>query len=485
MFTDAARPRVPSCLLGWGWRHKFWKRQATELYEVLIEAQRPARSSQTMRQRLIFSVLAGSFCGLLFGYDIGAMAGAAPNIRTAFALAPASLGMAVSAALFGTIPGSIAAGFLADALGRRATLSVATFLYAFALIGAAAAQGLSLFVASRFCCGLAIGLISVTAPMYLAEVAPSRLRGRIVGLFQLSVSVGVVAAFLLGYLFSLHGNPERSWRLMLSCAVLPALMGELSLLRASVSPRWLASRARLDETRFVMKDLGFAQQEIDALANPLERAGAAAQSASLFSRQYLRPILLGISIAAFNQLTGVNALLYYILDVFHDLGSGRLNGRADALALAVLGLVVTMLAVMVMDSVGRRPLLLSGAAGMGLCLLLLPLIRHYNWPATTVVVVIAAYDACFGFSQGSVIWVYLSEIFPLPVRARGQSLGSTVHWITNAFVVGIFPAMTSRWGQRVFVGLALVMVAQFLVILLFYPETRGRTLESLASQVSG
>jgi len=433
-----------------------------------------------MKQRLIFSVLAGSFCGLLFGYDIGAMAGAAPNIRTAFALSPAGLGMAVSAALFGTIPGSIAAGFLADALGRRATLSVATFLYGVALVGAAAAQALWPFVALRFCCGLAIGLISVTAPMYLAEIAPSRLRGRIVGLFQLSVSIGVVAAFLVGYVFSRFGYGGGSWRFMLGCAVVPALMGALCVLRSAVSPRWLASRAQFKETRSAMADLGFAQQEADALAKPLDQAGAAAQPASLFSRQYLRPIFLGISIAAFNQLTGVNALLYYILDVFHDLGAGRLNGRADALALAVLGLVVTVLAVLVMDSVGRRPLLLSGAAGMGFCLLLLPLIRHYNWPAATVVVVIAAYDACFGFSQGSVIWVYLSEIFPLPVRARGQSLGSTVHWVTNAFVVGIFPAMTSRWGQRVFVGLALVMVAQFLVILLFYPETRGRTLESLA-----
>jgi len=266
----------------------------------------------------------------------------------------------------------------------------------------------------------------------------------------------------------------------LVCAVIPALLCELCLLRASVSPRWLASRGRLDETRSAMEQLGFAQQEIDALANPLAHTGVAAQPVSLFSPQYLRPMLLGVSIAAFNQLTGVNALLYYILDVFQDLGAGRLNGRADALALAVLGLVVTVLAISVMDSVGRKPLLLSGAAGMGLCLLLLPLIRHYNWPAEAVVVVIAAYDACFGFSQGSVIWVYLSEIFPLPVRARGQSLGSTVHWVTNALVVGIFPAMTSRWGEQVFVGLALVMVAQFLVILLFYPETRGRTLESLA-----
>lgn len=445
----------------------------------------PALSSQTMKQRLIFTVVVGSLCGLLFGYDIGAVAGAAPGIRSAFALSPTSLGLAISAALFGTIPGSIAAGYLADALGRRATVSLAAFLYAVALLGAAAARGLTQFAASRFFCGLAIGLISVTVPMYLAEVAPSRLRGRIVGSFQLSLSIGVVAAFLVGYLLSWHAHGPIFWRLTLGCGAIPALLCELCLPRAAVSPRWLAARGRFHEARSAMQELGFLEPEMAVAGKPATHAGEAAKPTSLFSREYLRPVCLAISIAAFNQLTGVNALLYYVFDVFRDLGAGRLNGRADALALSLLSLLVTMLAVLVIDSVGRRALLLTGAAGMGLCLLLLPLIHHHNWPVVTVVVVLAAYNACFGFSQGTVIWVYLSEIFPLPVRARGQSLGSTVHWITNALVVGTFPAITSHWGEKVFIGLALVMVAQFLVILLFYPETRGKTLESLASEVSG
>jgi hypothetical protein len=204
---------------------------------------------------------------------------------------------------------------------------------------------------------------------------------------------------------------------------------------------------------------------------------------TLFSRQYLRPIALAVSIAAFNQLTGVNALLYYVLDIFKDLGAGQLNARADAITLSTLSLLVTLVAILVIDKIGRKPLLLAGAAGMSICLFLLPVIRRQGWPASAVVIDIAIYNICFGFSQGAVIWVYLSEIFPLPVRARGQSLGTTVHWVTNAFVVGTFPAFTSHWGGKVFWGLGLLLVFQFLLISWFYPETNGRTLESLASGI--
>lgn len=429
---------------------------------------------------MTWTVLAGSFCGLLFGYDIGAMAGAAPGIRTSFRLSPGALGLAVSAALFGTIVGSVAAGFLADALGRRVTLSLSGLLYALAVGRAATAGGLAPFATSRFVCGIAIGLISVAAPLYLAEIAPSRRRGRIVGSFQLSLSIGVVAAFLAGYLLSLRVDADAAWRFLLGGAAIPALLCELCLLRSPESPRWLAIKGRFHDARRSLEALGFDETEFASVAS----AAASTQAwrrVALFSREHMRSIVLAVTIAVFNQLTGVNALLYYILDVFRDLGSGRLNGRADAVTLASLSLVVTIVAVLVIDKIGRKPLLLAGCAGMCICLFALPAIRRNGWPPLTVVVVLACYDACFGFSQGAVIWVYLSEIFALPVRARGQSLGSTVHWITNALVVGTFPAITSRLGEGVFAGLAFLMGLQFLTILLFYPETKGRTLESLAA----
>lgn len=416
---------------------------------------------------LLFTILAGSCGGLLFGYDIGAIASAEPGIRKCFGLSPTGLGMAVSAVLFGTVVGSVSGGLLADMLGRRIALLLSAFVYTLAAAGAATASGLAQFTSARFLCGVAIGLISVIAPVYLAETAPVHLRGRMVGAFQLNVSVGVVGAFFISYLFSLHGHFDTAWRFLLGCGIAPALLCGVCLLFSASSPGWLALRRKFttaDGTR--------------TLAHVV--AGGAKNKTVLFSRRNLRPIALAVSIAIFNQLTGVNALLYYVLDVFRELGSGRLHGQADALTLAAISLPVTMVAVLVIDHIGRKPLLLAGAVGMGICLFLLPAVRYNNWPGSMVVILLACYDACFGFSQGAVIWVYLSEIFPSPLRARGQALGSTVHWVTNAFVVLMFPAVISRFGEKVFVGLAVLMVLQFLVILLFYPETKGKMFESLS-----
>jgi MFS transporter, SP family, arabinose:H+ symporter len=438
-----------------------------------------------MNQRLGNTILAGSFCGLLFGYDIGALSSAAPGLRAQFALSGSAFGFAVSSALIGTIAGSMAAGFLADAFDRRTTLLISGFLYLFAQLGAAFAPGLVPFAICRIVCGVAIGLISVAVPMYLAEVSPAQLRGRIVGSFQFSVSIGVVLAFGLGYLLSSHMQPGASWRYTLAAGAIPALLCEIFLQRSSPSPRWLAIKGRFAEVRSAFEELGSSDPEADEAQ--LETAMAESNSSrksSLFAPQHTRPILLAVSIAMFNQLTGVNALLYYILDIFADLGSGRLNGRRDAILVSALSLVVTMLAVGLIDKVGRRPLLLAGTIGMGVCLALFPAIRYMYWPASTVVIVLASYNAFFGFSQGAVVWVYLSEIFPLPIRARGQSLGSTVHWITNAFVVGTFPALTTYLRERVFVVFALLMALQFLTVLFFYPETKRARLESLASKIS-
>ena len=394
------------------------------------------------------SALAGSFCGLLFGYDIGAISSATRELRVDFALSAPALGIAVSAALFGTIAGSVVAGFVADVIDRRGTLLVSGLLYVIASLGAAFASGFEQFVIFRIVGGIAIGLISVATPMYLAEIAPARLRGRMVGSFQINVSIGVVLGFALGYFFSIYSKNGEAWRYTLACGVVPALFCEALLLKAAPSPRWLALRGRFAEARDAMADLGSTDPAADQgrLAASVEEFGALRQS-KLFSRRYARPLLLAASIAIFNQLTGVNVLLYYILDVFTELGSDHLNGRKDAILVAGFSLLVTTVAVSVIDKVGRKPLLLAGAAG-------------------------------------TVVWVYLSEIFPLPVRARGQSFGSSVHWVANAFIVGSFPAIASNLGRKIFVALAVLMAIQFFVVLFVYPETKRTSLESLASDVS-
>ncbi|MEO8738038.1 MAG: MFS transporter, partial [Edaphobacter sp.] len=219
------------------------------------------------------------------------------------------------------------------------------------------------------------------------------------------------------------------------------------------------------------------------LVAALEKFGSYSQSA-LFSRRYSRPIFLAASIAIFNQLTGVNVLLYYVLEVFAEFGSGHLNGHKDTIIVAATSLVATLIALNIIDKFGRKPLLLTGTVGMGVCLALLPAIRHMGWPPLTVVIVLVCYNSFFAFSQGTVIWVYLSEIFPLPVRSRGQTMGSSVHWIANALITGAFPIVASNLGSFVFVVLAAIMALQFLVILFLYPETRQLGLEAVASAIS-
>jgi len=438
-----------------------------------------------MRKRLLVSVLAGSCCGLLFGYDIGAISSSTLELKTFFALSAPALGIAVSSALFGTIAGSVVAGFATDAIDRRGALLVSGLLYMIASLGAAFASAFAQFVIFRFVGGIAIGLISVATPMYLAEIAPAQMRGRLVGSFQINISIGVVLGFAMGYFFLFHSQHGAAWRFSLACGAVLALACESLLLQAVSSPRWLALKRRFAEAQVCLAALGSADPATDQqrLADTVHEFGGLRQS-KLFSRRYTRPILLAASIAVFNQLTGVNVLLYYILDVFTELGSGRLNGRKDAIIVAAFSLLVTMVAVSVIDKVGRKPLLLAGAAGMAACLLALPAVRYMGWPASSVIIILLCYSLFFAFSQGTVVWVYLSEIFPLPVRARGQSFGSTVHWVTNALIVGSFPVIANIFGGRVFVALAVLMAIQFFVVLFVYPETKHTSLESLASGIS-
>src|SRR5580692_227428 len=228
----------------------------------------------SMNRKLIVASLAGSLCGFLFGYDIGAMAGAAPDVRASFGLSPSGLGLAVSSALLGTIAGSVSAGRLADRFGRRETIATAGILYTIAVLPAAFAGALAPFAACRFLCGVAIGVISVVVPMYMAEIAPSRLRGRIVGLFQLSVSIGVVTAFLMGYLLSRRTHADLAWRLMIAGGMVPILLALLCLLLSPASPHWLALRGRIADARASLAALGSAHPDSDAarISSSLEDA---------------------------------------------------------------------------------------------------------------------------------------------------------------------------------------------------------------------
>ena len=429
---------------------------------------------------LLRCALVAALGGLLFGFDTAVISGATRALTEQFSLSPAMLGLTVSTALWGTVLGSLLAGPPGDRYGRRACLSALGALYILSALGSALAWNWYCLMAFRVIGGLAIGGSSVIGPMYIAEIAPALRRGRLVGTFQVNVVIGILVAYLSNYLLSLAGFGSAEWRWKLGVAAIPALVFFLALFGIPESPRWLVAAGKCDQGREVLRHLGEPDpdREVREIAESLQRERAGRRE-RLFQPRYRKPVFLAISIGMFNQLSGINAILYYLNDIFERAGFNQLSSEVQAVAIGFTNLVFTLIAMAAIDRLGRKKLLLTGAAGTAFCLAgvaaLFTTGSHPQW----LVWLLIGFIACFAFSQGAVIWVYLSEVFPNLVRAKGQSLGSFTHWIMNALISGIFPIMAARSGAVPFVFFSLMMVAQFLVVLLLYPETKGWSLEQM------
>ena len=336
----------------------------------------------------------------------------------------------------------------------------------------------------RFIGGLGIGGSSVLGPMYIAEVAPAKLRGRLVGLFQFNIVFGILLAYFSNYLISVQGFGKSEWRLELGVTAIPAALFFVMLFRIPRSPRWLVEKGRVAEARTVLQMIGeknFEQELQEIVASiDVERKQAAEK---LFSRRYLFPIFLAVSIAMFNQLSGINAILYYLNDIFIHAGFSKISGNLQAVAIGGTNLIFTVLAMSVIDKIGRKTLLLVGSIGTAACLAGVATIFFSGQHQGRLLWLLIGYIAFFAFSQGAVIWVYLSEVFPTTVRAKGQSLGTFTHWIMNALISGTFPLMAASSGGYPFVFFSLMMVLQFFVVLLVYPETKGVSLEDMQKKL--
>ncbi len=418
---------------------------------------------QPMPKAAVRAAVAASLAGLLFGFDTAVISGVTEALRQHFALSATGLGIAVSAALWGTLVGASVAGGLGDRLGIVSA------------IGSALAGGMALFVAFRFLGGLAIGGSSVLAPVYISEVSAAARRGRLVAMFQFNIVAGILLAYCSNWLLALALPADIAWRAKLGIAALPALFFAVMLPGIPESPRWLASKGRGAQARVAADRLG-----LDAMA----LASTDQSDARLDWRRHRRPILLAIAIAAFNQLSGINAILYYLNDIFAAAGFTGVSADLQAVAIGLTNLVATMVAMTVIDRVGRRPLLLTGAIGTTLALAGVAAIYATGSGAQFLLPLLVLFIAAFAFSQGAVIWVYLSEIFPTPVRARGQALGSTTHWVLNAAISFAFPVVAQFTQSLPFVAFALAMAVQAVVVWRFFPETRGVDLEELAARLS-
>lgn len=429
---------------------------------------------------LLRSSLVAALGGLLFGFDTAVISGVTKALKNTFALSPLTLGITVSSALFGTVLGSLGAAAPSDRYGRRRCLWALGALYLVSALGCAFAWSWAALIVFRAIGGLAIGASSVIGPMYIAEISPAARRGRLVGLFQMNVVVGILLAYLSNSLVASAGFGESEWRWKFGMVAIPAAAFLFALFGIPESPRWLIASGRIAEAREVFERVGEQDPDRDLqdIRETLKMQSGIRREA-LFQSRYRKPIFLAISIGMFNQLSGINAILYYLNDIFERAGFSKVSSDMQAVVIGFTNLVFTLIAMSMIDRWGRKKLLLAGAVGTAVCLGGVAVIFATGKHPQMLLWLLVGFIASFAFSQGAVIWVYLSEVFPNLVRAKGQSLGSFTHWFMNALISAVFPVMAARSGAIPFVLFAVMMVVQFFVVLTLYPETKGVSLEKM------
>jgi SP family xylose:H+ symportor-like MFS transporter len=437
---------------------------------------------EVMNKNLLFATVVSALGSFLFGFDTAVISGTTKFISQYFSLTPMSLGWTVSIALWGTVIGSIVIGKPGDVYGRKAMLFLCGILYLFSALGCAFATTWIMLLTARFLGGLAIGAASVMAPMYIAEIAPGRLRGRLVAVAQFNIVAGILVAFFSNYVLVNHFG-ANNWRWMFGVMAVPSTLFFLLLFLVPESPRWLVKKSLVDKAKSVLQSVG--AQNVDAelkdIVDSLKQETGTSVT-KLFQRKYGFAVMCAVLLAIFNQLSGINVIMYYAPMIFEKAGASTDASMLQAVAVGVTNMVFTIIAMFFIDKLGRKTLLLIGAVGMGLSLAGAGM--HYLKPdfmtGMGVVAFIVGFIAFFAFSQGAVIWVFLAEIFPNKVRAKGQALGSFTHWIMNALIGLAFPVVLARLGGGpIFMFFAIMMVPFFFFVWKMLPETKGKSLEEL------
>jgi len=432
-----------------------------------------------LNSSLLKSTVVAALGGLLFGFDTVVISGTTQALTELFHLTPFALGVTVTSALIGTIIGSLTAGIPGDAIGRRDSLRFMAVLYVISAVGCAFAWNWSSLVAFRFIGGLGIGGSSVLGPMYIAEISPAKWRGRLVGFFQFNVVLGILLAYLSNYVIGTLGLGAAEWRWKLGISALPAVFFLLMLFGIPRSPRWLAKKGRADEARDVLRLIGEQDYENELKDIVASIDAEHHQHDSIWNRQYRLPVFLAMTIGMFNQLSGINAILYYLNQIFSDAGFNKVSSDLQSVAIGATNLIFTMLAMTIIDKVGRKLLLLIGAVGTASCLAGVAAVFLTHQHKELLVWLLVVYIAFFAFSQGAVIWVYIGEVFPNRVRAQGQSLGSFSHWFMAGVISLGFPPLAAKSGGYPFIFFSLMTIVQFFVVLKVYPETKGVSLEEM------
>lgn len=423
--------------------------------------------------------------GFLFGFDTAVISGAEKSIQQFWHLSVFEHGLTISIALIGTVIGSLLGSRPSDRFGRKNTLYFVAIAYLLASLGTALADNWYVFLVFRFLGGLGVGASSVTAPIYISEISPANRRGRLVGLFQFNIVLGILISYLSNFLLSQVGG--ASWRWMLGVQAFPAFIFLILIWFIPESPRWLILKKGATEKALkILKIINplNCEEELVSIQNSTLDNGSH-KGESLFSGKYNYPIILAVLIAFFNQVSGINAIIYYAPRIFEMAGLGAHSSLLSTVGIGLINFIFTLLAINIIDKVGRKVLMLIGSVGL-ICSLFLVAFTFYtkNFSGYVVPIYMMMFIGFFAFSQGAVIWVFISEIFPNQVRAKGQTLGSSTHWIMAAIIAFSFPYFAETLGgAAVFTFFGSMMVLQLILVWRFMPETKGKSLEQIETNI--
>jgi sugar porter (SP) family MFS transporter len=450
------------------------------------DAVHAAESTTFVYVAAVFAALGG----LLFGYDTGVISGALIFIQKSFSLSVLHQGLVVSVVLVGAAIGALSGGVVADKLGRRMTLLLTSAIFIIGAILCALAQSENALVVGRAIVGLGIGLSSTTVPMYISEVSPAKARGWQVSLFQLAITVGILVAYLVDYAFT----PSEGWRWMLGLAVVPGAILGLGMLFMPETPRWLAKTGKMDAARQVLRRIRGTENvepELNEIETTLSKSEVHASWFDLLKPGVRMALIIGIGLAFFQQVTGINTVIYYAPNIIRSAGISSVSGAILATAgIGLVNVIMTIVAMWLIDRVGRRPLLLVGIAGMVICLGVLGLVfrlpAHSDSLAWLAVITLMAYVACFAISLGPIFWLLISEIYPLEIRGLAEGTAAGSNWAANFLVSLTFLLLVQAFGPSLTFWLyGALAVAAFIFSYYLVPETKGRSLEEIERSLRG
>ena len=436
-----------------------------------------------MKKIAVWALIA-SLAGFLFGFDTVVISGADKNLQAIWNSSDAFHGTVVMGmALWGTVLGAIFGGIPTNRIGRKNTLLWIGVLFLVSAIGSAFANDPIVFAVFRFIGGIGVGASTIAAPTYISEIAPAKDRGKLVAFYQFNIVLGILVAFLSNYLLKDIG--ENSWRWMMGVEAFPAIIYVLLVLFIPKSPRWLLSKFKNNEARKVLQlmdqeaDYEKMKKEIE-----LDNENAALANDNIFLKKYRTPLLLAFLMAFFNQLSGINAFLYYSSRIFQEAGLGESTALLSSIGIGVVNLLFTLLGVFLIDKLGRKILMYIGSVGYIISLSLVAMAFFFHWEGMAVPIFLFLFIAAHAIGQGAVIWVFISEIFPNHLRASGQAFGSTTHWVLAAIIPSLIPYLFSTVGAgTVFLFFAVMMVFQLLFVAFMMPETKGISLEELSKKL--